>query len=63
MTSSSSSRGSKHRTQKACSSPSYLAGQFREIQRLRKKVCELEKRQQNGALKNIAQAKNDNEKR
>jgi hypothetical protein len=44
MTSSNFRRGSKNRTPKPRMTPSDLAEQFRELQRLRKKVYELEKR-------------------
>jgi hypothetical protein len=44
MTSSNFRRGSKARTPKPRTSPSDLAEQFRELQRLRKKVYELERR-------------------
>jgi len=43
MTSSNFRRGSKNRTPKPRKSPSDLAEQFRELQRLRKKVYELER--------------------
>ena len=56
LISSSARRGSKHRAQKPCSSPSDLAGRFLELQRLRKQVYELEKaiasgRQQSGGAR------------
>jgi hypothetical protein len=56
MISSSARRGSKHRAQKPCSSPSDLAERFLELQRLRKQVYELEKaeaggRQQSGGAR------------
>jgi hypothetical protein len=44
MTSSNFRRGSKIRTPKSRTSPNDLAEQFLELQRLRKKVYELEKR-------------------
>jgi hypothetical protein len=43
MTCSNTSRGSKHRTPKPRTSPSDLADQFLELQRLRKTVQKLEK--------------------
>jgi hypothetical protein len=59
MISSSAPRGSKHRVQKPRSLPSDLAERFLELQRLRKKVYELEKLVANGRRQVTGGARTD----